>query len=152
MAQYIVHPAEAGASAADRFGLGMLQGLSEQTSNFVNNAAMQLRQLQEQKASADRERELLGLGINPAGGALPYTALGRTSSYLLQPGRDLNLARMGLLGRTLTGGRVAQPRLFGWESMDTWPSEKPGSATPYGGTPGMTFPTGAQLLQYKYGE
>lgn len=151
MAQYIVHPAEAGASAADRYGLAELQGLSEQTSNFVNNAALQLRQLQEQKNRADVMRGMLGFGINPmSGGTLPVTALGRTDKFLREPERDLSLAQMGLMGRTLTSGQILPSRLGSYAPMAAWPGAEAGSTTPFGGT-GAAMPTREQIQTWMFG-
>lgn len=154
MAQYITHPAEAGAQAADRFGLGMLQGLSEQTSNFVNNAALQMRQIQEQKAKGDAYRSLLKLGINPVtGGAFKESQEGQVAQFLPEPGQELARMQIGLQGRTLPGGQVAQNRLFGWAIPEFWPRYA-GPGGDYTKGPlvggGDTAPTAEQLMQFLY--
>jgi hypothetical protein len=152
MAQYIVHPAEAGAQAADRFGLGMLQGLSEQTSNFVNNAAMQMRQLQEAKSKADAYRGLLKLGFNPmTGGAIPKEAIAQADQFLPEAGQDLARAQVGLLGRTIPGGQIAQNRLPPWAMPEIWPTV--GVAGKYEGGEligggGTKQPTSVQMMEW----
>jgi hypothetical protein len=148
MAQYIVHPSEAGASAADRYGMGKLQALDAQTSNFVNNAAMQLRQVQQQKAQADRDRAMLAIGINPAGGALPYTAIGRTEDYLPQPQQDLAMTQMGLLGQNLQGQRFGPNLIPGWSVMANWPGMRAGSVIPFGAT-GYTMPSAEDTIKMR---
>lgn len=152
MAQYIVHPAEAGASAADRYGLAELQGLSEQTSNFVNNAALQLRQLQEQKSRADVMRNMVRAGMNPmTGGKYEGTALGRTSRFLSEPRQDLSLAQMSLMGRTLTGDQILPGRLGLYAPMASWPGVSAGSRTPFGGGAGDAMPTTEQIQSWMFG-
>lgn len=152
MAQYIVHPAEAGASAADRYGLAELQGLSEQTSNFVNNAALQLRQLQEQKNKADVMRNMIRAGMNPVtGGEYAGTALARTSRFLSEPRQDLSLAQMGLMGMTLTGDQILPNRLGSYAPMGSWPGATAGSRTPFGGGAGDAMPTTEQIQSWMLG-
>lgn len=152
MAQYIVHPAEAGASAADRYGLAELQGLSEQTSNFVNNAALQLRQLQEQKYKADVMRNLARAGMNPiTGGEYVGTALGRTSLFLPEPRQDLSLAQMSLMGTKFGGDRILPSRLGLYAPMSSWPGVSAGSRTPFGGGPGDAMPTTEEIQSWMFG-
>lgn len=154
MAQYIVHPAEAGAAAADRYGLAELQGLSEQTSNFVNNAALQLRQLQEQKSKTDMMRSLARLGINPMGGEGPVglSAAAKAADLFPEAGRDLALAQMGLTGYTIPYNRVQPSRLQSYNIMQNWPSasiEQP--SIPFGGVKQKDMPDPLALQRILYG-
>lgn len=153
MAQYIVHPAEAGASAADRYGMTELQGLSEQTSNFVNNAALQMRQMQEQKAKTDVMRGLLNIGINPmTGGTIPVTALGRTANMFPEAARDLALTQMGLTGFSIPYGQVQPSRLSSYNPMQFWPGASvDNTSVPFGQGFGATMPTDVQLEKQRLG-
>lgn len=155
MAQYIVHPAEAGASAADRYGLAELQGLSEQTSNFVNNAALQLRLLQEQKSKTDMMRSLARLGINPMGGNAPISneAAAKAADLFPEAGQDLALAQAGLSGMTVPYGRVLPSRLPPYALMRSWPyasAEQP--TIPFGGVKQEEMPSPIDLQKLLYGK